>query len=122
MVAYPNHIVFLKFTPSCRRRLINNGYSLPIFLAVSNVDGKGGSPDAPVYQSVVVADGIMQGNASPDIIPLHEYLTSTKAADRRFSHTRTRILHNAIRETFRPVVDDGKKRFPVPGTGKRFFP
>lgn len=64
-------------------------------LLVSNADGEYVAADAPVVQSALRADGSSQGDARPHLIPYHNYLTCTTAADERSKHTH---IDNALRE------------------------
>lgn len=52
MVKYPVHIVLLKMSAVCWRRLTNEGYTLIQFLPVSNADEEEVSSDGQIHQSV----------------------------------------------------------------------
>lgn len=105
MGPYPIHIIILLLTPFSCRRLIKGGMFL-IYLHVTNRDGEDGTPDAPDDQSVVMSDRRIKGNSSPNLITLHEYLTSITASYGRVS--RIGVLHNYLRESFLPLIDHGE--------------
>lgn len=71
------------------------GYKLLGFLPVSNADGEEIPSDAKLDQSAEAFDLGYQACGRASLIPLHDYLTSTSAVDRRGS--RIRILHNSLR-------------------------
>lgn len=56
-------------------------------------------------------DGSIKVSASPDVVPSHEYLTSTTAVNG--VGLRIGILHNALRKALPPLIDHGEKGFPV---------
>lgn len=51
---------------------MNEGYSILVFQPVSNEAGENSTPGVPVHKSVIIDDGTVRGNASPDIIRLHD--------------------------------------------------
>lgn len=97
MIAHPIPIIPLNITPVCRRRLIDEGYTLLRFLHVSNADEKDSARDSPVDQSAAMDDASIQVTASADQIPFHDYLSYTTAVDGTGSSIR--ILHNSLRES-----------------------
>lgn len=104
---YQIHRGLPNLTPSCRRKLINEGYKLLGFLHVGNAGAEDGVGDALVDQFAAIADGSIQGNARPYLIT---FMTTSCLQLLRMGEVHACAFCTILFENY--SVDQGENGFP----------